>query len=78
MKGEGAMSRYVWLLAIFSELFELMSVGFSKLAFLPCLSLSTVQTVEREIALTAFGSAKNSRKHQKTTPGKVLNSTEAL
>ena len=73
------MSRHVWFLAIFSELFEVMSVGFSKIAFLPSLSLSTVQTVERKkIALTAFGSTTNSRKHQKTTPGKVLNFIEAL
>ena len=31
----------------------------------------TQQTVERKIALTAFRSTTNSRKHQKTTPGKV-------
>ena len=40
-----------------------MSPGFSKLAFLPCLSLSTVQTAVRKIAHTAYRNATNIKKN---------------
>ena len=59
----------------FGELFELVFVGFSKLAFLHVAFYTTIfiqQTVKRKIALTALRSATNTGKHQKTTVSKVL------
>ena len=37
----------------------------------------TQQTVKKKIVRTAFRSARNTKRHQKTTPGKVLNFIEA-
>ena len=54
-----------------------MSVGSSKFAFRPCLSISTQQTVGRKIALTAF-EALQTQENTKKTQGKFLNFIEAL
>ena len=56
--------RAIFRSTVYWELFELVSAGFSKLAFLPCLSLSTQQAVERKIARMGFRK-KNKKKKQK-------------
>ena len=53
------MSRYVWFLASFGEVLELVYVGLSKLDFLPCVSLSTHQMVKKKILMYGFRSTAN-------------------